>query len=60
VKSPVYVPQSIAGHVSIDLGRADVGVPQQFLNDPQIGSMFQQMGSEAVPEHVRRKIALDA
>ena len=37
----VYLPQTRRSDVSIDFRRADVGVAEQFLNDPQVGPVLQ-------------------
>ena len=47
------VPQTLAADVGIDLRRADGGVAEQFLDHAQVGAMLQQVGGEAVPQHVR-------
>ncbi len=36
-------------HMSVDLRRGNVGMPEQFLNDPQIGTAGQQVGCKTVP-----------
>jgi hypothetical protein len=38
------------GDVGIDFRRADVGVAEQFLDDPQIGAVLQQMRGETVAQ----------
>ncbi len=60
MKPPVNVPQPIASDVRVDLSRADVGMPEQFLDDAQVSAVFEKVGGEAVPQHVRRDIARDA
>jgi hypothetical protein len=52
--------QAIPGDMSVNLSRADVGVAEQFLDHAQVGAVFEQMGGEAVPQHMRRDIAFDA
>ena len=52
--------QTGAGHMGINLGGADAGVAEQFLDDPQVGAVLEQVRGKAVPEHVRRDIALNA
>ena len=42
--------------VGVDLGGADVGVPQQFLYRAQIAAGFQQMTGEGVPQGVRMDV----
>ena len=39
--------------VSVDHGGLHILVPQQFLDAPDIGPIFQKMGSEGVTEGVR-------
>jgi hypothetical protein len=48
------VSQPTVFHVRIDLSSGDICMPQHGLNDPQIGSTFQQMRGKGVPQHVRR------
>src|SRR6516225_6912955 len=40
-------------YMRIDLSGRNVGVPQQLLNDSQIGSVRKQMGRERVPQQMR-------
>jgi hypothetical protein len=42
--------------VRIYLGRADVGVPKQFLHGPQVAAGLEQVRGEGVPEHVRMHV----
>src|SRR5947209_2300398 len=56
----VNVAQAIGGYVGVHFGRADVGVAEQFLNDPEVRAVFQQMGGEAVPQHVGSHVASNA
>ena len=35
--------------MGINFGGADRGMPQQFLNHPQIGAPFNQMGCKRMP-----------
>lgn len=44
----------LAGDVRIDLRRLYRGVPQELLNDPEIGACLPQMSGEAVTQLVRR------
>src|SRR5215831_14456726 len=37
----------------IDLSRGDVGMTQQHLHHPKIGSVVQEMAGEGVAQHVR-------
>ena len=52
--------EALAGHVGVDLRRANPGVPQQFLDDPEVRAVFEQMGGKAVTEHMRRHVSGDA
>jgi len=52
--------ESFAGDVGIHFGGRDAGVAEQFLNDPQVGAVFEQVRCETVPQHVRRDVSLDA
>src|SRR5438094_9833283 len=36
--------------VRVHLRRRNIGVPEHFLNDPQIGAIAKQVGREAMPE----------
>ena len=38
--------------VCVNLSRGDLGVPEHFLNRPQIGTTLNQVGGETVPECV--------
>jgi hypothetical protein len=49
MKFPVNRFQPLLIHVGINLRRRNVGVPEHFLNDPQIGAVAQQMRRETVP-----------
>ena len=52
--------EAFAGDVGVHFGRRDAGVAEQFLNDPQVGAVLEQVRRETVPQHVRRDISLDA
>lgn len=39
--------------VGVDLGGANIGVPEQFLHRAQIRAGFEQVGGEGVAQHVR-------
>jgi hypothetical protein len=41
--------QSVASHMSVDLGRSDVGVPEQLLDHSQIGAALEEMSRKRVP-----------
>lgn len=42
--------QAVGGDVGVDLGRGDVGVAQQGLDDAQVGAALQQVGGEGVAQ----------
>ena len=60
MKFPVNLPQPVAGDVRINLRRADVRVAEQLLDHAQVRAVLQQMRRKAVPQHVRRDVALHA
>ena len=49
VRFVVYLGQVLEVKVSIDLGRADVGVSQQLLDAAQVVARFQQVGCDNHP-----------
>src|ERR1051326_5659710 len=55
----MHFTQAAARDLRVHLSRADAGVPEQFLDDPQIRPMFQKMSRKTMPQHVRSHIALD-
>lgn len=55
----VHLAEPAVGHMGVDLRGTDAGVTEQFLNDAQVRAMFEEMGGEAVTEHVRRDVAFD-
>ena len=44
--------QGALAHVGIALGGADVGVAQEFLDVTDVGTVFQEVGGEAVTERM--------
>ena len=54
------IPQPLAGHVRVNFGRADVSMAEHFLDDAQVGAIFQKVRREAVTQHVRSDVAGDA
>jgi len=44
--------QSLTRHMSVDLGRRDIGMTQQELNDTQVGAVIDQMGSKRMAQGV--------
>ena len=49
-----------AGHVGVDLGRADARMAEQFLDHAQVSAVFQEMRGKAVSQHVGRDVAGNA
>jgi hypothetical protein len=47
------VPQAGPIDVCVDLGRTDVGVAEEFLDNAKVGTSREQVGGETVSEHVR-------
>ena len=45
--------------VGVDLGGADVGMAEHFLDGPEVSAMIEEVGGEGVPEHVRGHVLLD-
>ena len=52
--------EALAGDVGVKFGGADAAVAEEFLDDAQVGAVFQEMGCETVAKHVRRDVAGDA
>ena len=50
---PMNFAQAGWRHMGIDLGGADTGVAEEFLDDAQVGSVVEQVGGEAMTQHVR-------
>src|SRR5947199_823843 len=45
--------ESFFAHVSVQLGRSQIGVPEQLLHGPQVGPTVEEMGGEGVAQGVR-------
>ena len=41
--------QSLLVHMRVDLGGANVGMAQKFLNDAKVGSILEQMSCKGMP-----------
>ena len=51
----------IAGHdMGVDFGGLDIGVTQQFLEDADVGAVFQYVGGESVAQCVAVDLFVDA
>ena len=46
--------EPLARNVGVDLCRRNVGMPQQQLNDAQIGAVIQQVRRKGMAQGVRR------
>jgi hypothetical protein len=57
--SRVQLPQALARNVRIDLGRGNVGMTQQELHHPQVGSVIHQMGGKCMAQHMWRGQAVN-
>ena len=53
----VNASQSLARHVSVDLGCADIRVTKKLLNGSQIGTSFEEMSRKRVPKRVGMQCA---
>ena len=49
----VDVPDAFTGQMRVQLRRGDTRMPEQLLDDAQVGATFQQMGRERVTQGVR-------
>ena len=58
--SSVNVFEALRGHVGVDLGGADVRVPQHDLNGPKVGAAFQQVARKTVSQAVWGEMFLNA
>lgn len=56
----MHFAQAVSGHVRIDFGCGDAGMPEQLLDDAQIGPVLEQVRREAMAQHVRGHVARDA
>ena len=45
--------------VEVDHGGGDVGVPHEVLYGADVGTVFKEMGSEAVTKYMRRDVFWD-
>ena len=56
----VHLRQMLEIQVGIDLGGADVGMAQQFLDRAQIAARLQQVRREGMAQHMRMHAARNA
>ena len=52
--------EALARDVGVDFGGADARMAQHFLDDAEVGAVLEQVRREAVPEHVRSNVFIDA
>ena len=52
--------QAVSGHVRINLGCADVRMAEQFLDDAEIGAVFEQVRRKTMAQHVGSDVAGNA
>src|SRR3954447_1729879 len=55
-----YAADRGVGDTRVKRGGVELGVPEQNLNDPDVGVLFQEMRGEAVPQRMRRYPLLDS
>ena len=53
VRRQVHAAHVRAVDVRVELGGRDVGVPQELLDNAQVGAAFKQVRRNAVPQRVR-------
>src|SRR5262245_60964672 len=56
----VHLAQPARRDVRVDLGRGDVGMAEERLDDPEIGTAGEEMRREGVAERVGRDAAAEA
>src|SRR5688500_10559889 len=59
MKFGVDVAEAVRRDMRVNFGGVDAGVAKEFLDDSEVGAIFEQVRGEAVAEHVRRNVALD-
>src|ERR1700722_6106233 len=52
----VHLGQMLEVEVRVDLGGADVRVPEQLLHAAQVAARLEQMAGEGMPEHMRMEV----
>ena len=55
----VHASKILAIHMRVDLGRGNVGMTQQKLHHPQVGSVIHQMGRKCMTQHMWRGQAVN-
>jgi len=46
--------------VGVDLSGGDIGVAEEFLDDSEVGAVFEKVGGEGVAQEVRVDVLVDA
>ena len=57
---PVNVSEPLLVNVRVDLGRSNIGMAEELLDDSQVGSILQKMSGKGVSEEVRVDFLGDA
>jgi hypothetical protein len=52
VRLEVQLTTSPIGYVCVELGCREIGMTEHFLNAPQVGASFEEVGGERVAEQV--------
>ena len=52
--------EALARDVGVEFGGADARMAEHFLDDAQIGAVFEQVRRKGMAKHVRRDVARDA
>ena len=60
MKLAMNVAETLAGDVRIKFGCADARMSKHFLDDSQVGAVFEQMRGEGMAQHVRRDVSRNA
>src|SRR5262249_67791 len=60
MKFAVHFAQAVSGHVRVNLRWGNARVSEEVVEEGEVRGMIEQVGGEAVPQHVRRDISLDA
>ena len=60
VELPMNVLKAGGFHVGVNFRGCDAGVSEHFLDCSQVGAVFQKVRGEAVAQHVRSDVLLDA
>jgi hypothetical protein len=60
MKLSMDIPKAVSCDVRVNLGRADARVTEEFLDDPEVRAVIEQVCGEAMSKHVRRYVARDS